>query len=61
MQMITGGVTVRTGRGFTFTCTVVEAVQPSVLPVTVYWVDKAGLAFTLLPLPALSPVSGDQE
>jgi hypothetical protein len=61
MQMITGGVTFRTGKGFTLTCTVVDAVHPRLLPVTVYWVDKAGVAFTLLPLPALSPVSGDQE
>ena len=59
--MAGGGVTEITGSGFTFTVTCVDAVQPlPSVPVTVYVVVEVGLAVTVEPVVALSPVAGDQ-
>src|ERR1700752_3997221 len=57
-----GGVeAVTTGIGFTVTVTCVVAVQPSVLPVTVYVVVEVGLAVTVEPMLALKLVAGLHE
>ena len=59
--MAGGAGTEITGRGFTLTVTCVDAVQPlASVPVTVYVVVEVGLAVTVVPVVALSPVAGDQ-
>lgn len=50
------------GIGMTLSVTVVKFLQPSAeVPVTVYTVVVPGLALTVLPVVALSPVAGSHE
>ena len=59
-QIAGGAGTEITGRGFTFTVTCVDAVQPlPSVPVTVYVEVEVGFAVTVEPVVALSPVAGD--
>ena len=58
LQIVTGGVTVRTGRGKTVTVTCDVEVHPSKSPVTVYVVVEEGLAVTLEPVDELSEAEG---
>src|SRR6185503_18247929 len=59
--MAGGAGTEITGGGLTLTVTCVEAVHPLLsVPVTVYVVVEVGLAVTVEPDVALSPVAGDQ-
>ena len=53
-----GGITVTTGVGLTVTITTVVEVHAPFVPVTVYEVVMAGLAFTIEPVMALNPVAG---
>lgn len=60
-QLALFGVSVMVGFGLMITATVLVAVQPeAVVPVTVYTVLIVGLAVTVAPVIALSPVVGDQ-
>jgi hypothetical protein len=52
------GAIVTVGEGFTFITLVTASVQPTFVPVTVYVVVVAGLAVTVAPVVALSPVEG---
>ena len=54
------GVIVTVGNGFTVTVTVAVLLHPAVVPVTVYVVVAPGLAVTVAPVVADSPVAGDQ-
>jgi hypothetical protein len=57
---IDADVTEITGNGFTVTVTCVDDVHPfTSVPVTVYVEVEVGLAVTLVPVVALSPVAGD--
>jgi hypothetical protein len=53
--------TVTTGKGFMVTVDVALDVQVPTVPVTVYVVVIVGLAVTLAPVVALSPVDGVHE
>jgi hypothetical protein len=60
MQIVMSGETTTTGIGFTVTVTCAVELHPfTSVPVTVYVVVDAGLAVTLVPVVALSPVAGD--
>ena len=52
---------VTVGRAVTSMAMVVVALQPVVVPVTVYVLGTRGLAVTLLPDVGFKPVTGSQE
>jgi hypothetical protein len=62
LQMVCGGETTNTGKGFTVTMTCAVAVQPLLsVPVTVYVVVVKGPAVTLEPVVELKFVEGLHE
>ena len=61
LQMVVLLLPVTTGKAVTPIAMVVVALQPVVVPVTVYVVGTTGLALTLLPEVGFIPVTGSQE
>jgi hypothetical protein len=60
-QMVSSGVTERTGGGLTVTVTCCDAEHPSEFPVTVYVVVVKGVAVALEPVEELSDADGLHE
>jgi hypothetical protein len=60
-EQMVAELTLTVGLGVMVTVEVFASVQPLVVPVTVYVVDEPGVAVTVEPVVALSPVEGVHE